>query len=239
MKVVILAAGIGSRLRPLTEKVPKAMVPCKGKPLLDYILNALSSLNIEEYIIVTGYLSKIIEDYLKPRKEKFTFIYNEKFDTAGNAYSLLKAKKHVLNQSFFKIDSDLIFVPEIANRLLEAPGDIRLSVDIKDSMGDEEMKIKVDQNGKIINLSKEIVPEEALGESIGIEFISEKGSQPLFEELEKMMNEGLDQEYYEEAYGRLARKNYFVTATEVLNEHKWIEIDNHNDLNEAEKLFGK
>lgn len=235
MKVVILAAGTGSRLRPYTDGLPKALVPMNGKPLLAHALDALRPFGVE-LVVVTGFHAEKIHDFFVNRPEKPVFIFNERFDTAGNAYSLLTARPAVEGHDFIKLDADLVFEPAVLEKLLAAPGDVRLMADVH-PCGEEEMKIQVDETGRIVNLSKKIPPEKAYGESIGMEFITAAGSRPLFAELEAMMREGLDQEYYEEAYGRLARAGAFVTATEVGPDLKWFEIDTLEDLRAAERLF--
>jgi choline kinase len=237
MKVVILAAGIGSRLRPYTEEIPKSLVPLNSKPMLAHILDAFKDIKVDEFVIVTGYRENFIREFFETRSEKVSFVYNDRYDTAGNGYSLLVAKDAVNGDSFFKIDSDLIFVPEIAQRLLDAKGDIRVTVDVKENMGDEEMKVSVDSTGRINDFSKEMSASDAWGETIGLEFITPKGGELLFAELKKVMDDGLVDAYYEEAYGRLARNGTFLTATQVLDEHKWYEIDNEEDLKNATELF--
>ena len=235
MNIVILAAGTGSRLRPYTDELPKALVPMNGKPLLAHTLDALRNFDAR-LVVVTGFHAEKIHEFFNKRSEKPVFIFNERFDTAGNAYSLLKAKKAVEGSDFVKLDADLVFEPAVLEKLLLANGDVRLMVDVH-PCGDEEMKVQIDATGRIVNLSKKIPSENAYGESIGMEYISAAGSRLLFAQLEAMMREGLDQEYYEEAYGRLARSGAFVTATEVGSSLKWFEIDTLEDLRTAEKLF--
>ena len=236
MKVVILAAGTGSRLRPYTDELPKALVPMNGVPLLGHILDCLRGFPVEELIVITGFRREKLEGFFQGRGEKPVFIYNERFDTAGNAYSLLKAKIAVEGHAFVKLDADLVFEPAVLESLLSASGDVRLMADVH-PCGEEEMKIQIDATGRIVNLSKKIDPRDAYGESIGMEFLTEAGSRLLFPELGALMNEGLDQEYYEEAYGRLARAGAFVTATEVGPDHRWFEIDTIEDLRAAERVF--
>lgn len=236
MKACILAAGYGSRLRPYTDTVPKALVPVGAKPMLQYILDTMKEFDFEEYVVVTGYKEEEIRKFWESRTEKVTFIYNERYEDLGNYYSLLCAEKHLTGFDFFKIDSDLIFESQIPRNLVASEGDLRISVEVRDNMGEEEMKVKIDESGKIIDFSKEIPPREAWGESIGIEFVTAAGSAPLFNELRAMFDEGAGNAYYEEAYGRLARKNLHVHAVKVTAQ--WIEIDNKEDLENAEKLFG-
>ncbi len=239
MNVVILAAGIGSRLRPYTDTMPKSLVPLNGTPMLARIIESFRELPVERFYVVTGYREDQIRAFFADREERVTFIYNERFDTAGNGYSLLCAREALSGKAFFKVDSDLVFEPAIAGRLAAAPGDVRVTVDVRDDMGEEEMKVKVDTEGRIVAFSKEIPPSEAWGESIGIEFMSAEGGRVVFEELAAMMDEGLTGAYYEEAYGRLAVKGAHVTATRVMPEDRWYEIDNEEDLQGASRLFAE
>jgi CTP:phosphocholine cytidylyltransferase-like protein len=89
MKALILAAGTGSRLMPLTKNTPKSLVKLNGKPMIEHILKALEQFKLEEFVIVTGYLHEKIETYFADRSEKVKFIYNDRYNTAGNCYSLL------------------------------------------------------------------------------------------------------------------------------------------------------
>ncbi len=238
MNVVILAAGIGSRLRPYTETMPKSLVPLNGKAMLARIMEAFQGFPVERFFVVTGYREEQIRAFFTQRSEPVSFLYNDRYSTAGNGYSLLVAEKALRGKPFFKVDSDLVFEPEIAQRLLSASGEVRVTVDVREEMGEEEMKVKVDKEGRIQAFSKAIPPKEAWGESIGIEYMTAWGSEMLFDELAAMMEEGLWDAYYEEAYGRLARKGIHLTATQVLPHHKWYEIDNEEDLRAAESLFG-
>jgi choline kinase len=238
MKVVILAAGTGSRLRPYTDELPKALVPMNGRPLLAHMLDTLAAFPVEELVVITGFRAERLHEFFATRPENPTFIFNERFDTAGNAYSLLCAEPAVLGSDFVKLDADLVFEPSVIRRLIDAPGDVRLMADVH-PCGAEEMKIQVDAAGRIVNLSKLIDPAAAYGESIGMEYCTVAGGRRLFPELAAMMAEKLDQEYYEEAYGRLARAGAFVTATEVGKDQKWFEIDTIEDLRAAEALFSR
>lgn len=239
MKAVILAAGVGSRLRPVTARLPKTLVELNGKPLLGHILDSLQVVPLEEIVIVTGYLSHKIVDFAKTRGENFRFVKNELYDRSGNGYSLLLARRCLAGCDFFKIDGDLVFDPEIAEALLAGRGDLRLAVEVNGELSAEEMKIEIDRRGNIIDISKEIPPERAWGESIGIEFCTGAGGRLLFAELESMMVEGLRQAYYEEAYARLARKGARVTAARVPAGRRWIEIDDKCDLRQAGQIFGR
>ncbi len=237
MKAVILAAGVGSRLRPYTDQLPKSLVPMNNKPILGHILDALSGFSFSEIVVVTGFRADQIEGFFSGRPENVRFLFNTRFDTAGNGVSLLTAEEAVLGHDFVKLDADLVFEPLLLQKLLDAPGDLRLMVDVH-PCGEEEMKVRVDDQGRILDLSKEIPPEQAWGESIGMEFCTAQGSRALFESLHGMLRDGLDQAYYEEAYGRMARAGVHVTATEVPPGVKWFEIDTIEDLHDAQRLFG-
>ena len=89
MKIVILCAGIGSRLEHMTKDLPKCLVKIKNKRLIDYQLDSISSLEINEIIVVTGYLSNMVREYLSNR---IKFINNDIFDSTNSMYSLWLSK---------------------------------------------------------------------------------------------------------------------------------------------------
>ena len=108
--MIILAAGEGSRLRPLTENIPKCMVKFKGKPIIDYIIEATYNSEITDITIVNGYKSHVLEKYLN--NESINFLTNEKYSTSNMVSTLFCAKKF-LNDDIIISYSDIIYKKEI------------------------------------------------------------------------------------------------------------------------------
>ena len=95
MKAVILAAGMGSRLRPLTRELPKGLIEIAGKSLLEYSLEALKENGIREVILVIGFLARRIEQELGGEygSLKITYVFNEEYSHTGSMYSLSQARQ--------------------------------------------------------------------------------------------------------------------------------------------------
>ncbi len=236
MNIVILAAGSGTRLRPYTDELPKTLVPMGKKPMLQYILDALKSFEVDKIVVVTGYRREALEEYLRDMP-KVQLVYNDRFDTLNNFYSLLVALDHLKGDDFIKIDGDLVFEPRLLNILLDAEGDIRIATDTSKRLGAEEMKIEVDSRGRLVRFSKEIDPAAALGESIGMEYISADSIEPLRLALQRLYDSGHHDAYYEEAYGILGSEGHDVRPVPVPENLRWIEVDDHNDLRKGVEIF--
>ena len=205
MKAIILAAGIASRLRPLTNDRPKCLLEIGGKCLLQRSFDALIANGINEFVVVTGYLHTLIEDFLHTRyaEKKITFIHNERFASTNNIYSLWLARPEAEGQDVLLLDSDILYDPLIVARLLSSPHNDVLALN-NHPLGEEEMKVITDADGKVKEISKTCSIADAKGESIGIERMSASYTSALYNELKTMMeDEHLDNIFYERAFERL------------------------------------
>lgn len=190
MKAVILAAGMASRLRPLTNNTPKCLLKVGERSLLQRSMDALIANGITEFVIVTGYLHEQIEAFVcrqYPNDIKVTFIYNDVYDQTNNIYSLWLARPEVEGQEMLLLDSDLLYDPAIIARVLNQDTDNVLTV-ICHELGEEEMKVMIDDEGRIFEISKTCDPAIAAGESLGIERMGAAYTTALYKELDLMMN---------------------------------------------------
>ncbi len=238
MKAVILAAGVGSRLRPLTDTTPKGLVPVAGKPMMEYALDAFGAAGIQEVVVVTGHLDGQVRRFCDRSPVACTVVHNERYDTANNYFSLLVAQDALGGEAFVKVDSDLVFLPPVLDRVLAAEGDLCIATDRGVSLGDEEMKIRLDGSGRITGVSKLLDPAVCAGESIGMELVSAEVFPALFDELRAMDAEGFVDGYYEDAYHRLAERGQADIRPVDVAGLPWSEIDDARDLEAAEALFG-
>src|SRR4051812_12226878 len=119
MKAVILAAGIASRLRPLTDNTPKCLLKVGDKSILELTIDNIIENDINEVIIVTGYLEQQIKDFVSSNYPQVNvqYIYNNVYDSTNNIYSLWLAKDSVLGEEMLLMDSDIVFDKEIISRL--------------------------------------------------------------------------------------------------------------------------
>jgi len=237
MRAVILAAGVGSRLQPLTDTTPKGLVPVAGKPMMGYAVEAFGAAGFSEVVVVTGHLAGQVRTFCDASSVRCTVVHNPRYDTANNYYSLLVAEEALGGETFIKVDSDLVFLPPVLDRILAAEGDLCIATDKGVNLGAEEMKIQLDDAGKVTGVSKLLDPVTCVGESIGMERISAAFSPVLFDELRQMDAEGFTDAYYEDAYHRLAGRGQTDIRPVDVTGLPWSEIDDAKDLAQAEALF--
>lgn len=238
MKAIILAAGMASRLRPLTENTPKCLLKVGEKCLLQRSIDALASNGIHDFVIVTGYLHEMIETFVAEQygdNINVKFIHNDVFDSTNNIYSLWLARPEAEGQEILLLDSDLLYDPRIITKVMESGADNVLTL-IRHELGEEEMKVVLDhENGTIIEISKTCNPADAAGESLGIEKMGCRYTSALYQELEPMMNEEhLENVFYERAFERLIAKGHtykVIDVTELFS----CELDTVEDFENAKE----
>lgn len=218
MKAIILAAGMASRLRPLTLHTPKSLLTIDGKSLLQRSMDALIQNGIKDFVIVTGYLHQKIEAFVKEQYAdtiSVKFIYNNVYDSTNNIYSLWLARPEAEGEDFLLLDSDLLYDPQIITEVMANKAANVLTL-IKHDLGEEEMKVVTDADGVIKEISKTCNPSDAAGESLGIEKIGKEYSAALYKELEVMMNtEHLENKFYELAFERLIPQGHTYNVLDV------------------------
>lgn len=218
MKAIILAAGMASRLRPLTLHTPKSLLTIDGKSLLQRSMDALIQNGIKDFVIVTGYLHEKIEAFVKEQYAdtiSVKFIYNNVYDSTNNIYSLWLARPEAEGEDFLLLDSDLLYDPQIITEVMANKAANVLTL-IKHDLGEEEMKVVTDADGVIKEISKTCSPSDAAGESLGIEKIGKEYSAALYKELEVMMNtEHLENKFYELAFERLIPQGHTYNVLDV------------------------
>jgi len=235
MKAIILAAGMASRLRPLTLTTPKSLLKVGERSLLQRSMDALIANGVKEFCVVTGYLHEMIEDFVKEQYAdsiQVTFIYNKVYETTNNIYSLWLARPFAEGQEVLLLDSDLLYDPQIVTRVLatDAPNVLTL---IRHDLGEEEMKVVTDAQGSIKEISKTCNPADAAGESLGIEKMGKDYTLALYKELEPMMNEEhLENVFYERAFERLIPQGHTYQVLDV-TELFSCELDTIEDFENA------
>ena len=168
MKVIILAGGKGKRLRPITDYVPKPLIPIKNIPIIEWQIKYLKKFGISEIIICSGYKTKMIENYLNNKKLgiKITFSIEDK--PLGTGGAIKKAGKKIKDKSFLVINGDIITNIDL-KKMMEKENSIA-SIQLKTKFGilqtdgnkiikfDEKKEMKnIWMNAGIYNLKKEII----------------------------------------------------------------------------------
>ncbi|MCF6268525.1 MAG: phosphocholine cytidylyltransferase family protein [Melioribacteraceae bacterium] len=241
MKAVILAAGVASRLRPLTNNTPKCLLKVGEKSILERTIDNLIKNNISEVIVVTGFLRKMIEDFLTQNYPNlsFTFIYNEKYDSTNNIYSLWLAKSEVRGYEILLMDSDIIFDSRIIGQLLSSKYDNCLALRSTEALGKEEIKCLLNEDGSIKEIGKTMEPQEAVGESIGIEKFSKDLVLRLSTILDrKILDEKNVNVFYEAAFQDAIDSGTKIYPVDV-EDYKCMEIDTAEDFETAASVVSE
>ncbi len=238
MKAVILAAGLGSRLGEFTKYLPKTLLTVGGKPLIEHILRSLSEAGIGEAVIITGHAEEALRSSVGDGSEfgmRVRYVRNPVYATTNNIYSLSLVEGEV-SEGFIIVNSDVFFHPGVLKSLLglEREG-VVLLVDTRRELGEEEMKVVL-RDGKVVEISKEVPPEEAHGEYTGIALVPKGMVEEFFSALRSVMEEQGRGVYYEEAFRKLIERGakVHIASTEGL---PWIEIDTPADLEAAEHFW--
>ena len=239
MKAIILAAGMGSRIRPLTDNCPKCLLKVGGQTILEMMLSHIQRCGITEAIFVLGYRQDQIRDYVKKAFPELdaTYLVNDDYATTNTGYSLMLALRETKGCAFVKFDADVVFDEEILRRLIDSEHENCLCIDKNIQLDAEEIKVTIEGGNKVVKVSKLVRPIDAVGESIGIEKVNGHTAELLLAELQKnMLDVENHQNYYEDAYERLIAKTVPFHALDISG-LRWAEIDTHEDFAMAEKIF--
>lgn len=216
MKIIILAAGIGSRLgKPHPKSLTKLS---NGKTIMQNQLNAfLNYVSIDDIFIVVGFKKELIMEAVPDA----SFIYNDYFDTTNTSKSLLKALKKVANEDVIWVNGDVVFDPVIIGRMVEYSASCMAVSTAR--VGDEEVKYITDSNGLIVNVSKTV--DNPQGEAVGINKVIREDISLLIETLEQCNDHDYFEKGIEDAISR-GLKVHPIDISDVL----CTEIDFPEDL---------
>ena len=242
---VILAAGMAKRLRPLTDTKPKCLLKVGERTLLERTVDAMRQAGIREFLVVTGYRGEMIHYFLGEYSSRsslssqpsFTFLDNTDYEHNNNIYSLWMACQKVRGCDFLLMDSDILCDPAAVVRIAQEQTSA-LAVN-RHELGEEEMKVVVDAHNRITEISKTCRPEDAMGESVGIEKITADYSEALARELDQMiLQEGLIDIFYERAFERLIPQGHTFKVVDTTHYFSY-ELDTPEDFQRAQELMPK
>lgn len=230
MRVAILAAGVGSRLMPLTRNTPKSLLDLgNGFTLLETQLEAIRECGINEITIVTGYKSEQIEAKIVAYQDfDFTIRFNPFYRMANNAVSAWMALDGLIEPTVL-VNGDDVFKPEVLQGLIDTDDRVAMVISRKDEFDSDDMKVVTTGNA-VVNVGKDIDASDADGESIGMIAFRGPGLRMMQDELKRMMRVESDLHlFYLEALRRLMLAGHHIGYSECRDED-WAEVDFHPDL---------
>ncbi len=242
---ILLVAGVGSRLRPLTDELPKCLLEVGGVPLLIRLLRQLNDHGIEHVVLATGYLEPKIRACVAgyTRIPDITIRHNPHFAETNNAESLRRAMPPLHGRGFVLCDGDILVrrTGWLGELLGNERGNV-LAMISPEEMGEEEMKIALADGDaplherQVVGLSKKLDPAQSHGESLGVQTISASFHEVLLDRLEAMSDEERAGWYYEDIFAELMGEEHPFFAHRV-DANCWTEIDTVEDLEYARKLY--
>lgn len=248
MKAIIVAAGPGSRLMPITNEKPKCLLDVGGKTILERALEALGENGVEDIVVVKGYKSHLIN------YPDVTYSHNPEFRKNNILRSLFYAEDE-MNDDFIFSYSDIVYSREIVARLIGSEADVALIVDVnwiqtyegRDQHPISEAELVKVENGKVVKIGKEVVkPEEAHGEFIGLAKFTKSGAETMKAAYRRVSEDhcaspfqnaaSLDKAYMTDMLQELVDDGLLVQSVDI--EGGWVEIDTPQDLERARGMFG-
>jgi choline kinase len=248
---LVLAAGASRRLRPDTDSLPKTLLPVDGQvTILDIALRNLAGVGLQDVVIVIGHAAGAVRGRA-PRLERehgirLTLVDNDRAQEWNNAYSLWLARQHFAAGALL-VNGDTVHPVSVEQTLLAAgseaaanqsnrPG-IILAVDDVKRLGEEEMKVVIDDDGLVTQITKLMDPSHAYGEYIGASLIGASAAAPLAAALEATWRRDPSL-YYEDGFQELADRGGAIGVAPI-GEAEWVEVDNHADLRRAREIAAR
>lgn len=234
MKVIILSAGQGRRLLPLTRSIPKCALPVRGRPILEWQLNEIAKCDVSEVVVATGYAAEHVNKIVRQQHGVLVrTLHNNHYDQYDNLGTCWIARSE-MDGPFVLLNGDTLFEANVLRRLLASKSDmpITMAIDSKHDYDEDDMKVAV-LGRRLVWVGKDLNPSQVDGEAIGM--IRFQGSGPtLFrDEVERLIaaRNGAKM-WYLSAIDALAQ-NHKVDVCRV-GDHSWCEIDDRTDLSNAQ-----
>ena len=240
-KAVILSAGQGRRLLPLTKSSPKCLLSISGKTIIEWQIDALLTVGIEEIIVVTGFQTNLVEELLQqryPDHKQIRTLFNPFFEVADNLASCWVARS-VMDCNFLLLNGDTIFDVSLLKQVLKSePAPITLSIDYKKVYDADDMKVQLDNKGLVKHVNKSLPKDQIDAESIGLIYFRSNGSVLFRDAVEEALRYPAElKSWYLTIIDTLASKNLVNVCS--ISGHRWCEIDYSSDLTKAQELFSE
>lgn len=237
-KAIILSAGQGSRLLPLTSDMPKCMIDFHGQTLIEWQIEALKANGIRHISVVTGFRTHRVESHLAGvRGVEIETIFNPFFQVADNLGTCWIAR-HAMDRDFIILNGDTIVSDEIVAKLIDdARWPITVTVDVKDAYDEDDMKVHR-EGEKLMSIGKRLGADVANAESIGMLAFRGEGPAIFRDQIERMMRtpEGVER-WYLRAIDMLAMEQEIGTVS--IEGLEWAEVDFPQDVEIARALTAK
>ena len=233
---LLLAAGMGSRLSPLTDSTPKCLVEVNKIPILERLMHSLRSHGFKRLFVVTGHLSKEIQDYLGScyADIEISYIHSPLYKTTNNIYSLWLAGK-VIDEPFMLIESDLVFQPKLLKPML-LPDRIAISKMLP-WMNGTTVTLNDQQELDAFRLDAVTHNKDSHFKTVNIYSFSRSTWRTIWERLDQHISARKVGGYYESVFAEMTAERKISFSPVFFDADSWYEIDTLKDLRVAEEMF--
>lgn len=234
---VLLAAGTGNRLWPLTKDSPKCLTEVNDITILGRLIHILRRQKFKRLIVVVGHLDNCVREFLDRFADGLSieYVYNSKYSTTNNIYSLWMAR-HMIHEPFLLLECDLIFDEALLAGMLE-PGRIAVSQILPWMNG---TTVSVDPSQLVTRFHfNEGHLDPSTYKTVNMYSFSPTSWGHVTRRLERHIEAGLVNGYYETVFSELVDESSLCFEAVIFDNKRWYEIDTTKDLHEAERIFSK
>jgi choline kinase len=239
MQIILLAAGMGLRLGPLTRTTPKAMVPLQGMPLIDHTLpHLLSNKRVSEILVVGGFEFEMLEDHLHnnyvPFGDRLRILRNRDF-TKGNL-STANAALPSIEGSFLLCNVDHLYSEATWRFILQEREQVTIFCYFFRDFAADEMKVCLDESKRLEAMSKDLTEYDAA--YVGLTYVPSLEVPAYRQAFQKASDRFGDRAVVEQVLPEMANLGHEIQVI-PFDQHRWYEVDTREDLSKAEAAIDR
>jgi len=233
---LLLAAGTGSRLYPLTQNMPKCLTMVNGMPILERLVSCLNQQGFKRLVVVTGHLGNRIRDFLGMQAGGMTidYIFSPLYETTNNIYSLWMARE-IIQEPFLLVESDLVFDVSLLDNMLY-PDKIAIAR-MQPWMNGSTVTVNQFQQVKAFGNGTARPSHETRYKTVNIYSLSLSSWHRIAVRLDRFISAGRVNDYYETVFAEMVADGSLSLQTVSFDNKPWHEIDTVVDLAKAERIF--
>ena len=235
---LLLAAGTGTRLQPLTLDAPKCLTEVGGIPILERLVHNLRAQGFERLVVVIGHLGDCIQEFLQQHagSMRVDYVINPDYRTTNNIYSLWLARQQI-REPFLLVESDLVFETSMLDDMLQP--DRMAIANIRPWMNGTTVELGPERRVTAFRMGGKICNGACQYKTVNLYSVSLDSWSKIEDRLSRYVSAGRLGEFYEAVFAEMVADGTLSFDAVFFDTGRWYEIDTRADLREAEKLFGR